>query len=192
MLQPRAEIARERRRQIQVRKAFDAGLALVDETVPTLTAFYLACADYIVASMDRLHAQDQLIHDLLAARIPADEAEAHERLATLNDRQRQSRKLLIEFQNAAEQLRRQGPSGVGAFLDAARQFSAEFKSLLAPRRNPFFRHTDALFGEDDWWRIAGVTDRSLETEERLFRAVQRTAPAGMDPAQFTAEHLPPG
>jgi hypothetical protein len=192
MLQPRAEIARERRRQIQVRKAFDAGLALGDSTAPTLTPFYLSCADYIIASMDRLHAQDQLIHDLLAARIPADEADAHERLATLNERQRQSRKLVASFQSAAEGLRRKGNAGTGAFLDAARQFSAEFKSLLAPRRNPFFRHTDALFGDDDWARIAGVTDQSLETEERLFSAVQRTAPTGIDPAQFTAEHLPSG
>ena len=192
MVNPRAEIARERRRQIQVRKAFDAGLALDGGHDPALMPFYLACADYIVESMGRLHAQDQLIHDLLAARIPAAESDAHERLAVLNDRQRQSRALVATLENAAADLRRIGASGLGSFVPAARQFAAAFKSLLAPRKNPFFRHTDALFGEDDWVRIAGVTAASLATEQEQFLAVQRTAPAGIDPAQFTAEHLPPG
>jgi hypothetical protein len=189
---PRAEIARERRRQMQVRKAFDAGLALDGGYDPALLPFYLACADYIVASMDRLHDQDQLIHDLLAARIPAAEADAHERLAVLNERQRQSRVLVDTLRKAAEDLRRMGASGLGSFVPVALQFADSFKALLAPRRNPFFRHTDVLFRDDDWARIAGVTEESVQIEERLFLAVQRAAPPGADPAGFTAEHLAPG
>lgn len=191
MLNPRAEIARERRRQIQVRKAFAAGLdpaAAWAGREPG--AFHLACADYLLLSMDRLHDQDQVIHDLLAERIPAAEAEAHERLAVLNDRQDQSRALLEQFRGAAEALRGAGAAGVRAFEHAAREFTAAFGNLLQARRNPFFRHTDRLFTDADWARIAGVTPESLAEEERLFERVRRTAPAGVDPDQYTAEHLP--
>ena len=59
-----------------------------------------------------------------------------------------------------------------------------------PRKNPFFRHTDHLFDDADWTRVAGVTPASLAEEARLFAGVQRTAPAGIDPDSFTAEHLP--
>jgi hypothetical protein len=192
MLPARAEIARERRRQMQVRKAFDAGLALDGGYDPVLVPFFEACADYLIASMDRLHAQDQLIHDLLSARIPSAETDAHERLATLNERQRQSRALVAEFAAAAADLRRMGAAALGSFVPAARQFAEAFRGLMAPRRNPFFKHTDALFSDEDWVRIAGVTEESLQTEERLFSAIQRAAPDGCDPSQFTAEHLAPG
>jgi len=80
MQPPRAEIARERRRQIQVRKSFSAGL---DPAAPwgagDPEAFYLACSDYLLSSMDRLHDQDQMIHDLLRERIDPAEREAHAR-----------------------------------------------------------------------------------------------------------------
>lgn len=174
-----------------MRKAFEAGLALATATPgQDLAGFYLACGDYLAFSMDRLHDQDQLIHDLLGERIPASEAGAHRDLATLNERQARSRALVAEFAGALVRLRRAGPEGVRAFEDHARQFAATFTSLLQPRKNPFFRHTDVLFSPVDWARIAGVTDMSLATEQRLFLAVQRTAPAGIDPEHYTAEHLP--
>lgn len=177
---------------MQVRKAFDAGLALDGGYDPVLLPFLEACADYLIASMDRLHAQDQLIHDLLLARIPAAETDAHERLAALNERQRQSRALVATFARATGDLHRMGASALGSFVPAACQFADGFRSLMAPRRNPFFRHTDALFTDEDWVRIAGVSDESLRAEERLFCAIQSSAPDGCDPALFTAEHLSPG
>lgn len=177
---------------MQVRQALDAGLALDGAAECSLVPFYLACAQYIVASMARLHAQDQLIHDLLVARIPAADADAHGRLAALDERQRQSRQLVATLEQAAEALRARGAEGLATFCAAARRFSAAINALLAPRRNPFFRYTDALFDAGDWARIASVTAESLANEERLFHAVQRTAPPGADPDQFTAVHLAPG
>lgn len=192
MIVPRAEIARERRRQMQVRQAFDAGLALTPRPDHNLADFYLACADYIGWSMDRLHAQDQIIHDLLKARIPAPDRDAHERLDALNERQNKSRVLVETFRKGAAALRKAGSAGLAAFERAGREFSETFKGLLAPRKNPFFRYTDELFTDADWVRIAGVTEASLAGEERLFQAVQQTAPPGIDPAQYKAEHLPSG
>ena len=185
-MQPRAEIARERRRQIQVRKAFEAGLALPGAA--DLTEFYLACGEYLVFSMDRLHEQDQQIHDLLKRRIPVEEAEAHARLDELGRRQAQSRTLMDGFRTALGRLQTAGRQGLAAFEQAARRFTTSFTALLAPRRNPFEQHTDALFGDEDWVMIAGVREDSLAREAELFIAVQRSAPSGVDPEQMTVEH----
>lgn len=187
-MNPRAEIARERRRQIQVRKAFEAGLAQADQRGAELFDFYLACAEYMVFSMDRLHDQDQAIHDFLKQRIPIQDADAHERLDTLNKRQTTSRELMATFHQGMEKLKQAGRDGLKAFEEGARKFADKFTSLLAPRKNPFHKHTDELFTDEDWLVIAGVSDDSLVREQELFIAVKRTAPAGIDPEQMTVEH----
>lgn len=189
MSNPRADIAHERRRQIQVRRALEAGLG-TGGPAGDRAAFYLACGDYLVWSMERLHAQDQQIHDRLGQRLPPAEVEAHASLAALSARQQKSRALMAEFAAALAGLRAAGPAGVETFEAAARQFVATFTGLLLPRKNPFFRHTDALFSESDWTSIAGVSDASRAEEVALFARVQVTAPPGSDPASFTAEHLP--
>lgn len=185
MSDPRAEIARERRRYIQVRKAFEAGLSSSQDVGPE---FYLACAAYMIFSMDRLHDQDQEIHDRLEARILAEDIEAHERLAELQKRQQQSRNLMTRFADSMEKLRGAGSGGLKTFEKEARDFTATFNSLMAPRKNPFHAHTDRLFSDSDWEIIAGVTDRSRATEGQLFDAVRRAAPPGINPEEMTVEH----
>jgi hypothetical protein len=188
---PRADIGHERRRQIQVRKALETALSRTERAGHhDLAAFYLACGDYLVWSMDRLHDQDQLIHDLLRERLPASEQEARKALAGLGIRQQQSRELVRVFRNAVERLRCQGRQGVRVFETAARRFTKTFSALLAPRRNPFEKHTDRLFKPRDWVAIAWVSDGSRRSEHALFAAVQVYAPEGIDPAGFPAEHLP--
>jgi len=181
MSNSRGAIGFERRRQIQVRKAFEAGLELPDDGRTGLTDFYLASAAYIVLSMDRLHYQDQVIHDLLAERIPGDDVDAHERLAILNERQAKSRAMVETFRQAVDLLGETDPDGRDAFETAARKFAEAFTSLMAPRKNPFHAYTDELFSDEDWELVAGVTDESIEMEKNLYKAVQTSAPAGIDP-----------
>ena len=187
-MNPRAEIGRERRRQIQVRQAFEAGLVKSADDVTDLAGFYLACGDYIVWSMARLHKQDQLIHDLLVERLDPGRTDVREQLAGLNERQAKSRVFTAEFQQAVEALRDSGASGQAQFEEAARAFADLFSSLMAPRKNPFQEHTDVLFTDSDWIDIAGVSNESLAEEETLYGRVEETSPAGIDPANYTAEH----
>ena len=181
----RAAIGRERRRQIQIRTAFESALALRESVERDLTDFYLACSAYIVFSMDRLHYQDQMIHDLLNQRILSDDKETHERLDRLSERQGKSRTIVEKFQRAAEALAQDGPDGRRHFEDAANLFVDTFLTLMAPRKNPFQQHTDELFTDQDWEKIAAVTDESLSIEEDLFKAVQATAPSDIDPETIT-------
>jgi len=185
---PRREIARERIRMMQVRTVFERVVADAEPADARLVDFYLACARYMVFAMDRLHDQDQAIHDLLAERIPHSDVEAHERLAELQQRQGLSRRLMDRCRDATEALAAAGKTGVESFAEFAREFAGSFKSLMAPRKNPFRRYTDELFGDADWMMIAAVSDESLATEEKLFVAVRRAAPAGNDPDQVTVRH----
>ncbi len=188
-MNPLAEIGRERRRQIQIRTLFEAVLT---DPGPAqsgdLTEFYIACGDYMLWSMDRLHDQDQLIHDYLKQRIPAEDTGAHQRLQELNERQGRSRVLMDEFRTVLEKLKATGRDGLQAFEAGAKRFVAKFNSLLAPRKNPFHKYTEQLFTDEDWVVIAAVTDDSLATEQALFMAVRQTAPDGFDPDRISVEH----
>ena len=65
----RVQTGRERMRLSQVRKALDAGMKQQAESGDVSIEFFSACVDYIKTSMDRLHAQDQRIHDFLAPQL---------------------------------------------------------------------------------------------------------------------------
>jgi len=192
MIDSRQEIARERRRQIQIRKAFEAALGLNDEQRTGLTVFFIACGEYLVYSMDRLHAQDQIIHDLLAASVPAEDKDAHEGLAALNARQDASRIVVDTFRSAVEELKISDVAGRSVFELAAKEFVDAFNSIMAPRRNPFYQYTDSLFVDEDWIRIADVSKEYHSTEGRLFVDVKENAPDGIDPEQYKIEHPPGG
>lgn len=187
-MNPRAEIGRERRRMIQVRKAFEISLVQRDDDARDLTDFYLACGDYIVWTMARLHDQDQRIHDLLKECLDPGLTAVHEQLADLNERQEKSRAFTDKFHQAVEALRTSGAAGRSDFETAAQAFVDLFTTLMAPRKNPFQEHTDELFGDSDWIDIAGVTDESLGEELDLYGRVEASAPAGIDPSGYTAEH----
>jgi hypothetical protein len=181
MSYPRSAIGYERRRQVQIRVAFEAGLARRDREGFKSTGFFLACAAYLVVSMDRLHFQDQVIHDLLKERISSEEVEVHRKLSELNDRQEKSRELVDEFHLAAEALTETGPAGRRAFERVANEFVSAFSSLMAARKNPFEQYTAELFTDDDWTVIAAVTDESRAVESELFAAVKANAPVDIDP-----------
>ena len=185
MSNPRAEIGRERRRYVQVRKTFEAGLTSAEDVG---SDFYLACAAYMVSSMDRLHEQDQQIHDRLAAKIPPEEKDAHERLAELQERQQKSRKLMARFADCAKELRSADTDNLQTFEKRAREFTEKFNALMAPRKNPFHEHTDRLFSDSDWETIAGVSKQSLATEKQLYEAVSLAAPLAIKPEEMTVEH----
>ncbi len=175
---------------MQVRGAFVAGIGAAPGAARDPARFCLACADYLVFSMDRLHAQDQTIHALLRSRVPLSERDAHGQLDTLATDLAASRTLVDDLRRQADDLRRAGTAGLAAFETGARRFTAAFQSQLQPRRNPLFRYTDSLFGEADWTQVAGVTAASLAQEERLFQAVRQSAPPDCDPERMSAGHAP--
>ena len=184
MLNPRAAISHERRRYVRIRRAFEAGLAQGISADAKLTDFYLSCAAYVVFALDRLHCQDQMIHDLLVARIPVDDTSAHQRLSALNERQNSARLLVEDLQCATNLLQIDGEAKRHHFEETAQNFNVAIAQIAEVRKNPFEAYTDTLFTDHDWVNIADTSDASVKIEQNLYRAVRHTAPAGIDPDQM--------
>jgi len=187
---PLAHIGFERRRQIQVRKAFEQGLVLDADQDGGVDRFLLACAKYLVVSLDRLDKQDQMISDFLRERAAEGNAELTQQLDTLDERQVKCRAMMARFDNAQQTFRHDPREGGSAFRDRAADFVAEFNGMMAPRKNPLSPYTDKHFDMNDWAQIADWSDQAEAQEADLFAAVEREAPDGLDPNGFTAEHLP--
>jgi len=189
-MNPLAHIGFERRRQIQVRKAFEKGLELDADQDGDVDRFLLACAKYLVVSLDRLDKQDQLISDFLRERAATGNAELTQQLDTLDERQVKCRAMMARFDDAQQAFRRDPGAGGQVFRDRAADFVAEFNGMMAPRKNPLSPYTDKHFDMSDWTEIADWSDQAETQEATLFIAVERETPDGLDPNGFTAEHLP--
>ena len=186
-MHPRAEVGRERRRSTQIRKSFQGGLDKGPETHRKLKDFFIACGDYMVWSMERLHDQDQWICDLLKERVPKSDP-IWESLRKLDDRQAKSKAATDKFEWGLKKYKSGEP--VEPFVAAAREFCNMFGTLLQSRKNPFEPYTAKLFTDADWAKVAGVTEKSLAEEKDMFGMVRSLAPEGCDPEGFTVEYKP--
>jgi hypothetical protein len=189
-MHPAGRIGIERQRQIQVRKAFTEVLERGAGKGEDLTEFYEHCGDYMVFTMDRLHWQDQVIHDLLKERVPADVTDIHDALDKLQVRQGKSRDITEKFQKAIEALKKVGRDGCKAYEAKAKDFIGMFGTLLQSRKNPFYKYTDELFSVEDWEHVVDATPQAVAREDELYTLIQKTAPAGIDPASYPAEPAP--
>jgi len=182
-MHPAGRVGKERQRQMQVRKAFTEVLERGAAVGEDLTEFYEHCGDYMVFSMDRLHWQDQVIHDLLKERLPASETEAHEALDKLQVRQGKSRAVTSKFLTAVDALKEAGSAGCKVFEAEARDIISMLGTLSQSRKNPIFKHTDDLFGVEDWEHVVDATPQAVAREDELYTLVQNTAPEGIDPVR---------
>ena len=74
MMKPLELLQWERRRKLQVREAFRAGMAAFSTSAGDPVAFYRACADYLIPAQRRLIDQDLRLATLIASRVPAAQA----------------------------------------------------------------------------------------------------------------------
>ena len=185
---PLAELGRERRRQVQVRQALKGALEQAEAGDGSLAAMLEACADYLVNSMGRLDVTDMNIHDLLKERVSPDNAEVHEALATLENRQAKARVETAALAEALAAYRQSGRADFAAFDQALRRYHEIVSELMTPRKNPFSPYTDKLFTMTDWSNIAETSAETVAAEDRLYDAVTAAAPAHLKPDAFSGTH----
>lgn len=185
---PLAELGRERRRQVQVRQALKGALEQAEPGDDTLAPMLEACADYLVNSMGRLDLTDMNIHDLLKERVPQDNAEVHQALETLSNRQATARAETSLLEEALETYRKDGRTDFAAFDRALRRYHSIVSELMTPRKNPFSPYTDKLFTFDDWTNIAEASADTVADEDRLFDEITATAPDSLKPDSFSGTH----
>ena len=89
-------VSKERTHLSQVRRAFTTGLE-IEAVDPGLVNFYVVCCEYLEYSLNRLIAQDNILHDLLIPHIEATNQEYLDKLTKLE-------KGLQAMENAIEKL----------------------------------------------------------------------------------------
>jgi hypothetical protein len=185
----RLQMERERRRLGQVRKSFAAVIEQTNAGASPPLEFMCACVDYIRASLDRLHAQDQRIHDLLAPHAgTAPDGPAV--LANLNHRLAASRDALDELTRGAEKFRASGGKDWGSFGATIARFMDVYLNTLLKGHHSTMSMQEKVMGLDEWNHVAGVSNQALVVEAGLFALVKRLAPAGADPDSMAGG--PPG
>lgn len=179
-------VQRERQRLGQVRKAFAAGIEQQQNGQDAGLEFFSACVDYIRASMDRLHAQDQRIHDLLLPHVKSSDAQMIATLENLNSRLARSRVALNDLTAARDSYRSKGKAGWADFKAAIDRFMDVYFNVLMKGQHSTIEFQKQVFSDKDWVYTAGITEDSLTKEATLFAMVRKLAPAGADPSSFQA------
>lgn len=187
MMKPLEILQWERRRKLQVREAFRAGMDAFGASQADPVAFYRACADYLIPAQRRLIDQDMRLANLIASRVPASQAEDHEKISALKVRLQDSDVALRAFEAGAGDLRQQGSAARGRFEAAARTYIDFVVNVLGARSHSLRHLTSTLLSEADWSYITGMTPELIAEEGELFEQVRATAPAGIDPAAISTE-----
>lgn len=179
----RVHTSNERRRLAQIRKSFDAGVKQKQDGADVPVAFFDACVAYIKASMDRLHAQDQRIHDFLKPHVQDGDDHA-EVLSNLDMRLAKSRDALDALVASMAAYNAAGDSGWVDFKTAVDTFMEVYMKILLSSHHSTMSLQEEVFDEGVWDQVAGVTPESLALEKQLYAAVTDLAPANADPASF--------
>ncbi len=176
----------ERRRKMQVRESFSAGLAHFRAEAGDAEPFYLACIDYLVPGQQRLLDQDGRLVDILAPRVPATQVEDHQAMQALRGRLDLGARSLEEFRQAAVRYRDAGRAGREDFEAAAARFLDVLVNVLGARSHSLRHLTTTLLGDEDWQHIVAVTPGFQSAEAAAFAAVGAAAPAGLAPEGMLA------
>lgn len=187
----RMQTSRERMRLSQVRKSFEAGVKMKDEGQEIAESFFTTCVQYIKAAMDRLHAQDQRIHDSLIPHVPEGDEHA-DTLENLNMRLAKSRDALEDLVKAAEAYAAAGESGWSDFKAAVAAFMEVYFKILLSGQHSTLTLQEEVFDEATWDDVAGVTEESLAREDTLYKAVEDIAPKDALPSSFVGGPPAPG
>ena len=178
-----AHVSNERTHLSQVRRAFTAGLE-IEAVDPGLVNFYVVCCGYLEYSLNRLIAQDNILHDLLIPHIEATNQEYLDKLTKLEKGLQAMENAIEKLTTAKNNLIKAGLYETQIFKEEARAFLDVFLNMLAINRHSTIDLESKVFTPKDWEKLAGVTEESIQMEEKLFLNAKLSAPEGCDPESF--------
>ncbi len=175
MTERRERVANERRRLKEVRQALSASIENGAGEDPAFVPYYIAIANYMEASMGRLHIQDIRMGKMLREKVPLDKQAA---LSELDRRLEGNQKHLKTFLDARDALLSEGVKAIKRFEDASRDYTNYIKSQMGHHG----ASTD-LAGEyltqEDWVFMAHASDEATAKEQDLFDKVFAVQPEGV-------------
>ena len=176
-------VSKERTHLSQVRRAFTTGLE-IEAVDPGLVNFYVVCCEYLEYSLNRLIAQDNILHDLLIPHIEATNQEYLDKLTKLEKGLQAMENAIEKLTTAKNNLIKAGLYETQIFKEEARAFLDVFLNMLAINRHSTIDLESKVFTPKDWEKLAGVTEESIQMEEKLFLNTKLSAPEGCDPESF--------
>ena len=150
--------------------------------------FYIAVADYMEASMGRLHEQDIKMLQRLAAAVDPTDSEAEEIIAEVHRRLDGNQVHLKDFLACRADLQSDGQSAVDKFETVSR----DYIDFIHDRMGHHAPSTDLarqIFAEDDWVEIANIDQRYFRKEKALYESVLQTRPGSVPLGQGATEYV---
>jgi hypothetical protein len=167
-------IAGERRRLKSVRQLLTTAVERKSGGDQSFVPFYIALGDYMEASMDRLHAQDVKMGDMIRRKLVTLDANARQALDELHERLTGNQAYLTVFSEA---------------LPRFEQASAAYTAYIVANMGHHGLTTELaakLFNEADWAYMAGITEAETALEQQLYARVYALLPAALAELRSTA------
>ena len=174
----RERIGNERRRLKSVRQALSVAVAQGAKGDVSYVPFYLAVADYIEASMHRLHIQDVRMGEMIRAKLGTLDASATKAMGELEERLAGNQRHLSNLLEARGALKKQGAS----VLDRFEQVSRDYTNYITTNMGHHGATTELaqkLFSMDEWAYMAGITEEETRREQVLHDQVFKSVPQSL-------------
>ena len=172
-------IAGERQRLRTVRQKLSAAVAQGSGGNADWLPFYGAVSDYMDAAMERLHAQDIKMGDMIREKLGQIDDSAQQALNELDERLAGNEKRLKRMLAAGQELVDKGVDALEEFEDAARDFT----DFIVRNMGHHGGTTDLaakLFKPEDWEYMADQTDEAIANEIALFEKVEAATPTNLN------------
>jgi hypothetical protein len=140
--------------------------------------FYIAAADYIDATMQRVHEQDIKMGQMITDRVGELDDQIRQALGELDARLAGAKVQLEPFLAARDDLRERGSEALKGFEQAAQTYS-DFIVANMGHHGATNDLSVKLFTPDDWEYMAGISDEQSAHDEQLFNRVVATMPEGV-------------
>lgn len=174
----RERVANERRRLKSVRESLSAALAQGAKGDATFVPFYVAVADYIEASMHRLHIQDVRMGEMIRAKLGTLDAAAEKALGELDERLAGNQRHLQAMLQARDALRQEGAGALDRFEKVSRAYT-DYITANMGHHGGTTELAQKLFSLDDWSYMAGITEEETRHEQDLHARVFAAVPAAL-------------
>jgi len=172
-------IGNERRRLRSVRQRMAAAIEVQANGAEKFVPFYIATADYIDATMQRLHGQDVRMGEMITEKLGELDDQVKQALKELNDRLEGAKAHLKPFLAARDALRERGVEALEDFETEAKVYS-DFVTSTMGHHSATNDLCVKIFSQADWEYMAEVSDEQLAQDERLFANVVDTMPEGVE------------
>jgi len=168
-------IGNERRRLREVRLKMVAAIEAQAGGDEAYVPFYVAVADYIDATMQRLHDQDIKMRNMIVEKVEQVDDSVEKALGELDERLDGAKAKLVPFLEARDALRKTGAEALEKF----EQVGQEYSDFVVANMGHHGATTDLaakLFSPADWEYMAGISDEQAQQDEDLFQRVVDASP----------------